>query len=113
MFKRMWIMTSLLIVALMITAKSPVAGEEKLLNINTASVAELTALKGIGAAKAKAVVEHREKRGPFKSVDSLTDVPGIGPKLLETIRPQVTVGVASAGAAPASAAASAPVATKQ
>lgn len=83
--------------------------QEKQVNINTASVADLTALKGVGEAKAKAIVEHREKAGPFKSVDDLAEVKGIGPKLLEQIRPQVTVGAmaANAPAAPAGAAAAA------
>ncbi|KAF0101577.1 MAG: competence protein ComEA [bacterium] len=40
-------------------------------DINTATQSELEAVKGIGPAKAKAIVEHRQKSGPFKSVDDL------------------------------------------
>ena len=40
-------------------------------NLNTASVGELDAIKGIGPGKAKAIVQYRDKHGPFKSVDDL------------------------------------------
>lgn len=62
------------------------------LNINTADVTALQSLKGIGAKKANAIVEYRESHGPYQSVDDLTNVRGIGPKLLEKIRRQVEVG---------------------
>lgn len=55
-------------------------------NINTASTTELETLNGVGAAKAKAIVEYREKHGPFKSVDQLAEVKGIGEKLVEKNR---------------------------
>lgn len=61
-------------------------------NINTASAAELSTLKGIGDAKAQAIITHREKNGAFKSVDDLKAVAGIGDKLVEQLRPQVTLG---------------------
>lgn len=52
-------------------------------NINTAGVQELTQLKGIGEAKAMAIVEYRDTHGQFSSVEELTKVKGIGPKVLE------------------------------
>lgn len=78
------------------------AAEAKTVNLNSASEAELVALKGIGPAKAKAIIEHREKNGPFKSVDDLRLVRGIGDKLLEQLRPELSVGPAgdARGAAP-------------
>jgi competence protein ComEA len=60
-------------------------------NINTASAAELERLPGIGASKAQAIIEHRAKE-PFTRADDLRKVKGIGDKLYESIRDQVTVG---------------------
>jgi competence protein ComEA len=71
------------------------------LDVNTATAEQLTTLKGVGPAKARAIVEHRDKNGQFKSVDDLKLVQGIGDKMLEQLRPQVTVQ----GGAPAAAAA--------
>ena len=52
------------------------------IQINSASSKQLQALKGIGAAKAKAIIEYREANGGFKSVDELTKVKGIGKKVI-------------------------------
>jgi competence protein ComEA len=62
------------------------------ININTATAEQLTALNGIGDAKAAAIVEHRKAHGLFKSVDQLVDVKGIGLKLVEKNRDLMTVG---------------------
>ena len=62
------------------------------MNINTASAKELEALPGIGAAKAQAIVEYRTQNGAFKTVDELDKVKGIGPKMVEKLRPEATVG---------------------
>jgi len=62
------------------------------ININTASAEQLTALQGIGEAKAAAIVEHREAHGSFRSIDQLVDVKGIGLKLVEKNRDVMTVG---------------------
>lgn len=59
-------------------------------NINTASATELETLNGVGAAKAQAIIAHREKNGPFKSVDELAAVKGIGLKLVEKNRANLT-----------------------
>ena len=61
------------------------------ININTAGVAELNSLSGIGPAKAQAIVDYRDQNGPFQTIDDLLNVPGIGPKILESIRDQITV----------------------
>jgi len=61
-------------------------------NINTASASELAAINGLGEVKAKAIVAYREQKGPFKSVDELKDVKGIGEQMLAKLRPQVTLG---------------------
>lgn len=56
-------------------------------NINTADHEALELLPGIGPARARAIIEYRKKRGPFRSVNSLSDVSGIGKRALERIRP--------------------------
>ena len=61
------------------------------ININTASVAELMTLDGIGEVKAKAIVEYRTENGNFKSIDDLVLVSGIGEKTLEKNRDRITV----------------------
>ena len=65
-------------------------------NINTASKDELVALPGIGPAKAQAILDYRKANGPFKSVDDLRNVKGIGAKRLEKLRPDISVGPAPA-----------------
>jgi competence protein ComEA len=60
-------------------------------DLNTATVDELEALPGVGPTIAAAIVQHRERSGPFRSVDELLDVAGIGPSRLEQLRELVTV----------------------
>lgn len=60
-------------------------------NVNTADAARLQTLPGIGPSTATAIIEHRQRNGPFASVDALLDVRGIGPTKLEALRGLVTV----------------------
>lgn len=60
-------------------------------NLNTASIAQLEALPGIGPALARRILEFRERNGGFQSVDQLKHVPGIGDKLLSRLRPFLVV----------------------
>ena len=58
------------------------ANKMKSVNINKASESELQTLKGIGQAKAKAIIDYRNKNGKFKNLQQLTMVTGIGEKLV-------------------------------
>ncbi len=60
-------------------------------NLNTATRDELVAVPGIGPTKAQAIVDHRTAKGPFKSVDDLRDVKGFRGKLVDRLRPELTV----------------------
>ena len=62
-----------------------------LVDINRATEKELTALKGVGPALAKNVVEYRQKNGRFRNIEDLLQVKGIGDKKLEGFRKNVTV----------------------
>ncbi len=62
-----------------------------LININTASAAQLMELKGIGEVKAAAIIRYREENGGFKSIDEILNVKGIGEKTFEKICGQITV----------------------
>ncbi len=68
-------------------------------NINTASVAQLEALPGVGAQLAARSVEHRQKAGSFRSTQELLSVRGIGEKNLAKLEPFLTVGEAPKPAA--------------
>ncbi len=65
-------------------------------DVNIATQAQLESVKGIGPAKAQAIIDYRSKNGPFKSVDDLEKVKGIGPGILKKIRADVSVGGAPA-----------------
>jgi competence protein ComEA len=60
-------------------------------DLNTAGVAELDALPGIGPVLAQRIVEHRSREGLFRSVEELDDVPGIGPAIAAELAELVTV----------------------
>lgn len=66
-------------------------GSSGKININTADASELQKLTGIGPGKAKSIIDYRNKNGPFKSVDDLLNVSGIGEKTLEKIRDEIVV----------------------
>ena len=56
-------------------------------DINTAQFGEIVVLPGVGEKLARTIVEHRHRSGPFNSVESITQVPGIGDKKLEALIP--------------------------
>lgn len=70
-------------------SQTDAGGQGEKVNVNTAGLTELTDLPGIGEAKAKAILEYRNQHGPFKSVADLDKVKGIGPKMLEKMKPYI------------------------
>ncbi|WP_276356316.1 ComEA family DNA-binding protein [Cohnella caldifontis] len=77
------------------SSSSEPASAAALLDLNTATEAELDGLPGVGPSKARAILEYRNAHGGFRSVDELLQVKGIGAKMLERIRPLVRVGAAA------------------
>ena len=64
----------------------------QVIDINKADAAAISReIKGIGPTKARAIVKYRDTHGPYKRVEDLVKVSGIGEKTLEMIRPQVQV----------------------
>jgi len=61
------------------------------ININTATQIELESLFGIGPVIAKAVIQYRLENGPFKEIEEIQEVSGIGPVTFERIKPFITV----------------------
>ena len=77
------------------STQKPMVTQESLLaakiDINNADEKMLTNLPGVGPTTASRIHEYRKVNGPFKSVDDLLKVKGIGPKVLDKIRPFVTI----------------------
>lgn len=72
-------------------APSPPAAGGRV-NLNTAGAAALQRLPGIGPALAERIITYREAHGPFPRVSEITRVSGIGPRTLERLAPEATVG---------------------
>jgi competence ComEA-like helix-hairpin-helix protein len=58
-----------------------------IVDINSASAGELVAIPSVGPSLATAIVDHRKEHGPFESLQSLTEVPGIGEMTLDRLHP--------------------------
>ena len=84
-------LTTVAAVALLSLPMLAIAGQ---VNINTADAAALASeLNGIGLVKAQAIVEYRQKHGPFKSADDLSLVKGIGERTVERNKTDIQVSV--------------------
>ena len=84
---------SVVVVISMVMAVIPfvAAQDVKKVNINKATIEELVQLKGIGQKYAKRIVDFRDKNGPFKNIEDIMNVKGIGPKKFELIKNLITV----------------------
>ncbi|WP_430613769.1 helix-hairpin-helix domain-containing protein [Enterococcus sp. AZ120] len=65
--------------------------QEEKINLNTATEAELQTISGIGAKKAQEIIRFRDEQGPFKTVEELKNVPGIGEKTVDRLKDMLTV----------------------
>jgi competence protein ComEA len=79
-------------------SQPPISGGERsgstdtLVNINTATAAELETLPRIGSTMAERILEYREANGPFEAIEDIQNVPGIGPATFEGLRDLITAG---------------------
>ena len=64
-------------------------------NLNTATSAELELLPGIGAKTAARIIEYRQKKGPFKKIEEIMNVQGIAEKSFLKLKPQLTIATKS------------------
>jgi competence protein ComEA len=69
----------------------PAAARAAALDINTATVADLEGLPGVGRRTAERIVEHRQKNGAFKKIEELMNVKGIGEKSFLRLKPLIAV----------------------
>jgi competence protein ComEA len=63
------------------------------ININTADISELIKLHGIGTVKARAIIEYRQQNGPFKSIEEIKNVKGIGEVTFNRIKDYITADI--------------------
>ena len=68
------------------------ASSYELVNINTATQADLESLPGIGPTTAQKIIQYREQNGPFVTTQDIINVSGIGPGTYERIKDLITVG---------------------
>ncbi len=83
----------LLVAISILTAFAPSiwAQDTDKININTATVEQITQLKGIGQSYAERVIKYRDENGTFKTPDDIMKVPGIGQKTFAQNKDRITV----------------------
>jgi competence protein ComEA len=83
-------LASVAVLAAIVAMAAPLVAAEGV-NLNTATQEELVALPGIGPAKAKAIIDYRTAH-PFKSVEEVKNVRGIGDHLYDSLKGKISVG---------------------
>ena len=89
--KNLLIVMGVLVTFMMVLSASAWAASSGKVNINKASVEELTTLKGIGPSYAQKIVDYRTKVGPFKKAEDIMNVPGIGEKTWEANKDKISI----------------------
>jgi competence protein ComEA len=79
-------------------AKGEATAAPALINLNTATAEQLALLPGIGPKVAARIIEYRQKNGPFKKIEDLMNVRGIGEKVFLKMKNRITVGPAKPAA---------------
>ena len=72
-------------------AQNKATNLQQRIDLNSATVEQLISLPGVGQSKAKAIIKYREEVGPFLEIAQLTQVKGIGEKMLSKIESHVRV----------------------
>lgn len=87
------ILTILFIASLFFMSGMAGANTVNIVNINTANATELAEMiNGVGMKTAQEIIRYREQHGPFKTVDELTNIKGIGPVTIDKNRRHLTTG---------------------
>jgi comEA protein len=81
-----------MVLAAAVLATSAPAFARGKVNINTASKRRLERIPGVGNEIAELIIDYRRDNGPFRSIEELKDIPGIGEKRIETLKEVVCVG---------------------
>jgi len=73
------------------TVKSAAVNKPGKININTADEKDLDTLEGVGPATAKAIIQYREQKGPFNTIEDIKKVSGIGEAKFNNMKDKITV----------------------
>ena len=87
--KLLKVVTCVIVISILMVPVYLIAGEK--INLNTATLEELTKLKRIGPVYAQRIIDYREKHGPFERIEDLMKVKGIGQKTFDTNKDMITV----------------------
>ncbi len=83
------ILSCVVVISILMVPVCIMAGEK--INLNNATLEELTKLKGIGPAYAQRIIDYRENYGPFEKIEDLMKVKGIGQKTFDANKDIITV----------------------